>query len=160
MPGDCARRHAVALSFLVDIPGAHPIDSVKDVSEELTATDTPTEMPTACMRIGKPRMGPVAKPGPMQVGFARGDAKRPPAVAHASEIWACEHFPHAFSTSRLNLATSRLHLLKDYWCQGQHLNRCPPGRAGPQVPAACLATKCSQILKLGWQASRHLSLWQ
>ena len=45
MPGDCARRHSVALLFLVDILGAHPIDSVKDVSED---TDTPTEMPTAC----------------------------------------------------------------------------------------------------------------
>ena len=58
-----------------ELPGARPIDSVKNVFEKLPATDTPTEMPTGCMRIGKPRVGPAAKPRPLQVVFASGDAK-------------------------------------------------------------------------------------
>ena len=58
-----------------ELPGARPIGSVKNVFEKLPATDTPTEMPTGCMRIGKPRVGPAAKPRPLQVVFASGDAK-------------------------------------------------------------------------------------
>ena len=41
-------------------PGARPIDSVKTVFQKLPAQDIPTEMPTACMRVGKPRLGSAA----------------------------------------------------------------------------------------------------
>ena len=58
-----------------ELPGARPIDSVKNIFEKLPATDTPTDIPTACMRIGKPRTGPATKPRPIKLVFASGDAK-------------------------------------------------------------------------------------
>ena len=48
---------------------------MRNVLEKLPATNTPTELPTACMRIGKPRTGLAAKPRPSQVVFASRDAK-------------------------------------------------------------------------------------
>ena len=56
-------------------PGARPIDSVKNVFEKLPAQDIPAEMPTACMRIGKPRAGPAARPRPIKATFSSGDAR-------------------------------------------------------------------------------------
>ena len=56
-------------------PGTRPIDSVKSMFEKLPGQDIPTEMPTACMRVGKPRTGPSARPRPIKAVFASGDAK-------------------------------------------------------------------------------------
>lgn len=56
-------------------PGARPIESVKNMFEKLPAQDTPTELPTACMRIGKPRTGPGARPRPIKAIFSSGDAR-------------------------------------------------------------------------------------
>ena len=58
-----------------ELPGARPIDSVQKMFQKLPAQATPTEMPVACMRIGKPRMGPSARPRPIKAVFSSGDAK-------------------------------------------------------------------------------------
>ena len=65
--------------ILFNIPeerhGARPIDSVKRMFEKLPVQDISTELPMACMRIGKPRTGPGAKPRPIKATFSSGDAR-------------------------------------------------------------------------------------
>ena len=58
-----------------ELPGARPIESVQKMFQKLPAQATPTEMPVACMRIGKPRTGPSARPRPIKAVFSSGDAR-------------------------------------------------------------------------------------
>lgn len=56
-------------------PSARPIDNVQKILQELPAQATPTDMPMACLRIGKPHTGPGARLRPIKAVFASGDAK-------------------------------------------------------------------------------------
>ena len=58
-----------------ELSGARPIESVQKMFQELPAQATPSEMPVAGMRIGKPRTGPSARPRPIKAVFSSGDAK-------------------------------------------------------------------------------------
>ena len=58
-------NNVILFNIPEETPGARPIDSVKSMFEKLPGQEIPTEMPTACMRIGKPRTGPTMRPRPI-----------------------------------------------------------------------------------------------
>ena len=56
-------------------------------------------------------------------------------------------FPVTLRSSTFSNLQSSPIAQRNHWCQGQHLDRHPFGRAGPQVSTACLAVACSKILE-------------
>ena len=119
--------------------------------EKLPATNTPTDIPTACMRIGKPRTGPATKPRPIQVVFASGDAKHA-ALRRGKDIrakgYGIDVDPSPAQQQERQSKYSRFVALKQqnmfpFWKGSTVLSPGSSGQGGPW-PQAAGATPTSQ----------------